>query len=147
MTDEERLTDVERLNLNEDWRNAKIHSKREEIMRDLIIHTLEKLVEIEQQLKEKDTEIEKITKSAKLCAEQMVWQVEQCSDLERSLRAAEEQNKKLWEALKEVEYVDLNEFVFDHEFHYKICPECGCKQPDGHWNGCLIDHALGKEEK
>lgn len=48
------------------------------------------------------------------------------------------------ETLKNLEYIDVQDFVDLEEARWRYCPSCGYKEPDGHWKECELWLALEK---
>jgi len=45
--------------------------------------------------------------------------------------------------IKSIEYIDVSDY-FERDTKWKHCPECGYKEPDGHWKTCRIGLFLDK---
>lgn len=64
-----------------------------------------------------------------------------------TLAAQDEHIEELEGLLKKLEYIQYPEELtgdYRNAYYqaYKFCPECGYKQPDGHWKDCGVAKAL-----
>ena len=58
------------------------------------------------------------------------------TDLEEIINAIPE-SEDVIELVKSIEYIDVSDY-FELETEWRHCPECGYKEPDGHWQTCSI---------
>ena len=66
----------------------------------------------------------------------------------KTIEELEEENKRLRELLKAIEYVNLKDFfvcpelISEDVMEQPVCPECSWKKGDGHHADCKLGQAL-----